>query len=114
LPFAAPFSTVGRARVSKGRSGAGIHGLPPSRPRAAVEMSTAPATLVPNRPGYWSARAMMVIPPMEWPTSTTGPAPGAVASITALRSVPSWPMLPLPAADRPDRPWSRWSQKTSR
>src|SRR5215467_506700 len=56
----------------------------------------------------------MVIPPMEWPTRTTGPAPGAAASITALRSAPSWPMLPLPSADRPDRPWSRWSQKTSR
>src|SRR5690349_19330216 len=57
---------------------------------------------------------MMVIPPMEWPTKTTGPAPGAAASITALRSAPSWPMLPLPSSDRPDRPWSRWSQKTSR
>ena len=57
---------------------------------------------------------MIVIPPMEWPTRTTGPGPGTVASITALRSAPSWPMLPLPSADRPDRPWSRWSQKTSR
>src|SRR5690348_2342945 len=57
---------------------------------------------------------MMVIPPMECPTRTTGPVPGAAASITALRSAPSWPMLPLPSADRPDRPWSRWSQKTSR
>src|SRR5579859_312489 len=114
LPLAAPFSTVGSARANAGRIGAGIHGLPPCRPRAAVETSTAPATLVPNRPGYWSARAMMVIPPMEWPTRTTGAGPGAAASITALRSAPSWPMLPLPSADRPDRPWSRWSQKTSR
>ena len=89
LPLAAPFSTAGRARVSAGRIGAGIHGLPASRPRAAVEMRTAPTTLVPNRPGYWSARAMMVIPPMEWPTRTTGPGPGAAASITAFRSVPS-------------------------
>src|SRR5215472_14896405 len=57
---------------------------------------------------------MMVIPPMEWPTRTTGPVPGAAASITALRSAPSCPILPLPSAERPDRPWSRWSQKTSR
>src|SRR5215471_1524422 len=56
----------------------------------------------------------MVIPPMEWPTRTTGLVPGTAASITALRSAPSWPMLPLPSADRPDRPWSRWSQNTSR
>ena len=45
--------------------GAGIHGLPSSRPRAAVLMSTAPATLVPNRPGCCCASAMTVMPPME-------------------------------------------------
>ena len=76
LPLAAPLSRPGSARVSTGLIGAGIHGLPPSRPRAAVEISTAPATLVPNSSGYWPASAMMVIPPMEWPTRTTGAGPG--------------------------------------
>ena len=44
---------------------AGIHGLPSSRPREAVLMSTTPATLVPNSSGCCSASAMMVMPPME-------------------------------------------------
>ena len=37
------------------------------------------------------------MPPIEWPTSTSGPV-GAVASITAARSAPTWSMV-----RRPDR-----------
>lgn len=55
----------------------------------------------------------MVMPPMEWPTSTSGPS-GVVASITALRSRPSNSMVTgSPSAwERPRmlRPWLRWSQ----
>ena len=104
LPLAAPASTPGSALLSSGRIGAGIHGLPLSRPRAVVLMSTDPTTLVPNRSGCCCARAMMVMPPMEWPTRTTWASPGVTASRTALRSAPSWSMLAAPDSERPDRP----------
>ncbi len=58
------------------------------------------------------------MPPMECPTSTSGPS-GAAASMTAFRSRPSSSMLTgLPSrvwvTPRPDRPWLRWSQWTVR
>ena len=49
----------------------------------------------------------MLIPPIEWPTSTHGP--GAVSSMTRSRSLPSWSMVALSSLERADRPWERWS-----
>ena len=100
--------------MSTGLTGPGIHGLPADSPLAAVEMRATPVTLVPKSPGCWPASAMMVMPPIEWPTSTTGMSPGATALMTRSRSAPSRSMLATPASERPDRPWSRWSQNTSR
>lgn len=57
------------------------------------------------------------MPPIECPTSTSGPS-GAAVSRTALRSRPSWSMVTgLPcvcASPRAERPWLRWSQWTVR
>ena len=55
-----------------------------------------PTTRSPNSSGYWSASAMIVMPPIEWPTSTTGRPVGAAASMTAFRSRPSWSIVRVP------------------
>ena len=70
-------------------------------------------TRSPNSSGCWSASAMIVMPPIEWPTSTSGPV-GAVASITAARSRPSWSMVACSAGPGRTAPCPRWSQNTSR
>ena len=44
-----------------------------SIPPAVVEIRPTPTTRSPNSSGCCSASAMIVIPPIEWPTSTTGP-----------------------------------------
>ena len=54
---------------------------------------------------------MIVMPPIEWPTSTIGPV-GTTWSRTALRSRPSCSMVLVSATERLDRPWLRWSQNT--
>src|SRR6476661_1015 len=56
---------------------------------------------------------MMLIPPMECPTSTTGPA-GVVASSTSPRSRPVRSMVARVSLVQPERPCPRWSQRTSR
>jgi hypothetical protein len=56
---------------------------------------------------------MIDMPPIECPTSTTGPR-GAVASSTAYRSSPVCSIVALAGSLRPDRPWLRWSQNTVR
>ena len=53
-----------------------------------MAISTTPTTRSPNSSGYSSANAMMVMPPIEWPTSTTGPS-GTVVSSTARSASPS-------------------------
>lgn len=84
---------------------------------AIVPISATPATRSRNSCGSWSASAITVMPPIEWPTSTSGPL-GTTASSTALRSLPSWSIeAGRPARyerERSERPWLRWSQKTSR
>ena len=57
--------------------------------------------------------AIVVIPPIEWPTSTSGPS-GATAEITEARSSPSWAIEYDEGSPRPDRPWPRWSHTTTR
>ena len=46
-------------------------------------------------------------PPIEWPTSTSGPS-GASVRRTASRSSPSWSMVAGPRCPS-ERPWRRWS-----
>ena len=60
-----------------------------------VEISATPTTRSPNSSGCCSASAMIVMPPIEWPTSTTGPS-GTTSSRTCLRSWPSWSMVAWP------------------
>ena len=63
--------------------------------------------------GNWSANAMIVMPPMECPTRTSGPS-GAAASMHRLqvaaelvdRGGLAVRLVPAPL----DRPWLRWSQ----
>ncbi len=105
-PLEAPVIIDGTASLIGGRSGAGSQ-VTGSTVVAAVEISATPMILPPNSSGCWSASAMMVIPPIEWPTSTTGWSPGAVAISTSCRSAPSWSMLTRSGSDRPDRPWLR-------
>ncbi len=51
---------------------------PMSRPPAVVEINAVPTTLVPKSSGCCSARDKMVMPPIEWPISTTGAVTGEV------------------------------------
>jgi hypothetical protein len=72
---------------------------------AEVQTSATPTTRSPNSSGRPSASAMTVMPPMEWPTSTTGPV-GTTSSSTRPRSRPSWSIgraLGGPAAAAPVR-----------
>ena len=75
----------GRAR--RGSTGPGC-GAAAGRPRWSRSRPT-PATRSPNSSGCRSAKAMIDMPPIEWPTSTTGPS-GATCPITVARSSPSW------------------------
>ncbi len=102
-PLEAPVIIDGMAARTAGRTRAGSQ-VTGSMVPAAVEISTVPMTLLPNSSGCWSASAMMVMPPIEWPTSTTGVSPGAVASITSCRSAPSWSIVTRLGSERPDLP----------
>ena len=82
-------------RAPSGRTGSRIRCT--STLPAVVEIRPTPTTRSPNSSGCCSARAMIVIPPIEWPTSTTGPS-GTTSSRTCLRSWPSWSMVALPSA----------------
>ena len=77
-------------------------------PPAAVEIRPTPTTRSPNSSGSCSASAMTVIPPMEWPTSTTGPS-GTSSSSTVFRSRPSCSIVAWCFVERPERPCERWS-----
>ena len=79
-----------------------------STPPAVVPIRPTPTMRSPNSSGCSSASATMVMPPIEWPTSTTGPS-GTATSSTRSRSWPSCSMLACSSLDRPDRPWERWS-----
>src|SRR5690606_26748171 len=80
---------------------------------AEVLINATPRTRSRNSSGRCSANAMIVMPPIEWPTSTTSPV-GATARSTASRSRPSCSIvLPL-LVDCPARPWLRWSYSTRR
>ena len=67
-----------------------------------------PTTRVPNSSGRLAASRMIVIPPMEWPISTTGPGP-ATSSSTCSRSAASWSSRQCSGAERLERPWDRRS-----
>lgn len=79
-----------------------------SSPPALVEHSPTPITRSPNSSGCCSARAMIVMPPIECPIRITGPV-GANRSTIPYRSAPSWSMLMFSFGDRPERPCERWS-----
>ena len=57
-----------------------------STPPAVVPIRPTPTTRSPNSSGCSSASATMVMPPIEWPTSTTGPS-GTASSSTRSRSL---------------------------
>ena len=61
-----------------------------------------------NSSGWRSANAMIVMPPMECPTSTTSPV-GTSSRSTTSRSSPSWSMVACCLSVWPDRPCERWS-----
>src|SRR6266571_953478 len=113
-PLPAPRIARGAARRAIAPSGPGSPSVMSERPPAEVATSATPTTFAPNSSGRWSASAIIAMPPMEWPTSTTRVCPGATACMTVCRSWPSWSMFSLAGSDLPDRPWLRWSQKTSR
>ena len=78
LPVGQPAEVAGQ-RVVPGQQR-------PRRPRlptspAEVPMSATPYTRSANSSGRCSASAMIVMPPMEWPTSTTGPSPAACRAV---------------------------------
>ena len=70
-----------------GRAAAGATSFVSASSPPEVAISTVPTTRSPNSSGYGSANAMMVMPPIECPTSTSGPS-GAVRSITRRSGVP--------------------------
>ncbi len=59
-----------------------------SKRPAEVDISATPRTRLPNHSGYCSANAMIVMPPIEWPTRTIEPS-GTVALRMAARDLPS-------------------------
>ena len=66
-----------------------------------------------TRSGCVAPSAIVVMPPMEWPTSASGPS-GATASMTALEVLAELgDRVGRPGA-APDRPWPRWSHTTTR
>ena len=75
---------------------------------AEVQTSATPATRSLNSFGFRSASAMIVMPPMECPTSTIGPS-GTTERRIASRSAPSWAIVHERALAWPERPWRRWS-----
>ena len=52
---------------------------------------------------------MIVMPPIEWPTSTTGPSGDDLVEDLLAGRWPSWSMVALPSVERPERPCERWS-----
>ncbi|CAG7423581.1 hypothetical protein PICSAR138_04142 [Mycobacterium avium subsp. paratuberculosis] len=74
-------------------SSAGFFKISPSgdreTPSAADEISAAPTIRRPYCSGNWRACESTVMPPIEWPTSTTSPR-GATTCSTVCRSRPSW------------------------
>lgn len=80
---------------------------------AEVPISATAHTRSRNSRGCRSASAMIAMPPIECPTSTTGPRL-AVARSTASRSLPSCSIVLRFFDERPERPWLRWSYCTSR
>jgi hypothetical protein len=82
-------------------------------PSAVVETNTRPAIREANSSGRRWAYSMMVIPPSEWPTSTTGPSP-AVSRTTAARSSPSWASVASRRRIAQERPCPRASYATTR
>lgn len=78
-----------------------------------MAISTVPTTRSPNISGNNSANAMMVMPPIECPTSTSGPS-GVVASITRRSVRPSRSRSYSPVSSRPERPCPGWSYATIR
>src|SRR5690606_8738088 len=81
-------------------------------PPLAVDTSAIPRART-TTSGWRSARAMSVIPPMECPASTSGPA-GATAARTAARSSASWSIVIVAGSTAEERPWPRWSGRTTR
>ena len=73
-----------------------------------VDRSATAATFVPNSSGRRAASPMIVMPPIECPTRTTGP-DGTRASRTAARSRASCSIVDRSAAPRLLAPWPRWS-----
>ena len=68
------------------------------RPPAVVAISATPETRLANSSGCRSAKAMIDMPPIEWPTRTTLPF-GATVSMTRARSSPSWSMVACSRSD---------------
>ena len=88
-PAAATVSRAGATRCRNVRSGDGIPGTRPSgplSPPAVVAMRTTPATREPNSSGCWPASAMIVMPPIEWPTRITRERSVVTDRMTASRS----------------------------
>ena len=79
-----------------------------SSPPALVAMSATASTRSRTTSGCCPAYDITVMPPIECPTSTTGPLV-QVASMTAARSRPSWATVQFSSAGWPDRPCPRWS-----
>ena len=81
---------------------------------AAVPTRTVPRTRRPKSAWRDPAYAMIVIPPMEWPTSTSGESPGTVAAMTSARSSPSSRTVAFGGRPMVESPWPRWSYVTTR
>ncbi|SKY99087.1 Uncharacterised protein [Mycobacteroides abscessus subsp. abscessus] len=84
-------------------------------PRAAVATSATPATgpSGPKSSGWRRASAMIDMPPIECPHSTTGP-DGATVRITAATSSESCAIVQVSGGAASDFPCPRWSKNTSR
>ena len=104
IVHAATGKTAARTRVSR----SGSPKFRSARLPLEVEISAVATIRRPNTFGRRAASPMIVIPPIECPTSTTGPR-GTRASSTACRSRASWSIVAFSAVPRPEAPWPRWS-----
>ena len=95
---AATGKTAARTRVSS----SGSPKFRSARLPLDVEIRAAPTTREPNSSGRSAASPMIVMPPIEWPTSTTGPR-GTRASRTAARSRASCSIVEFSECPRPGR-----------
>ena len=77
-----------------------------------VETNAAPTTRS-KTSGRCSASAIIVIPPMECPASTSGPS-GASVSISIAQSRARLSIVQAARVTGADSPWPRWSQVTIR